>query len=148
MEIKSLVELSAMTKEELISLILGNENQNKSVCAKSFDSPNGQISREFVTTDSKGNVLFKDVWNWTYTKDGLVDEITHVVLDDKKNILLADKITHSDSGVIKRSLDIKQLPAEMLSARESLTDATLIEDPEIEIIGEKTTGLGEEIKTP
>lgn len=122
METKSLIELSAMTKEELISLILGDENQNKTICSKSFDSPNGQISREFVTKDAKGTVVFTDIWNWTYTKNGQVDEIIHVVLDSKKIPVMADKLVHSNATVQKTSIDLKQIPAEMLSARESLID--------------------------
>ena len=143
MENKSLSELTLMTKEELISLILGDENQNNTICTKSFDSPNGQISREFVTKDPKGSILSTTVWNWTYAKNGQVDEITHVVLDSKKIPIIADKILHSDGVVEKIDIDLKQIPAVMLSAQE-----TLIETVDEKIIDEKDVESEIETKIP
>jgi hypothetical protein len=149
METKSLIELSAMSKEELIILILGDENQNTSTCIKSFDSPNGQVSREVVTTDSKGTVISTDIWNWTYKQSGVVDEIFHLKLDDKKNPVLADKIVHSDVSAEKISVDLKKIPKEMLSAREVL-DIPIVEEKPIEEkpIDEKEIDSGLEIKAP
>ena len=96
-------ELEKMTKGELIAAIVGN--QNKTECTAFEDGPDGQVMRQFTTTDAAGAVVQVDHWDWTYKESGEVDEITHIVTDGKA-IQNASKITNSDRSVLV-ALDIK-----------------------------------------
>jgi hypothetical protein len=86
-------ELERMTKGELIEALVSN--QNSTTCTKSIDGPNGQVLRELVTRDAAGAVLKTERWDWTYKKTGEVDEIRHVVMDEKGAQTLAEKIVQT-----------------------------------------------------
>jgi hypothetical protein len=95
-ENKSLVELNAMTKAQLISEITKDRTTTECIVAK--DSPEGQLQRTFVTKDVSGNVLKTEDWIWSYNK-GVVNEIQHVVKNDKSVVSIAEKIVHDNTGV-------------------------------------------------
>jgi len=100
MEEKTLEELNLMTKEELVSLIIGDKKETETICTKSIDSVNGQVAREFVIKDLAGTVIKTEKWDWKYDKSGVVSEITKTVLNEKSMPIESTKIATVD-GVLK-----------------------------------------------
>jgi len=100
LETKSIAELNAMTKEDIISAIVAERPTMSEVCTKVVDGVNGQISREFVTKDLAGAVIKTEQLDWKYDKAGVVSEITKTVLDAKAVTVEAVKIATVD-GVLK-----------------------------------------------
>jgi TusA-related sulfurtransferase len=100
-------ELERMTKGELIEALVSN--QNSTTCTKSIDGPNGQVLRELVTRDAAGAVLKTERWDWTYKQTGEVDEIRHVVMDEKGAQTLAEKLVHANNKVTMATMTEKEV---------------------------------------
>lgn len=107
-------ELEALTKGEIIAAIVGD--QGKTVCTKSVDGLNGQISREYETKDALGVLQKIEKWDWFYDKAGVVMEITKTVYDSKSAVIEAVKIATVDGAlkvvpvVIEDIAPIEKLP--------------------------------------
>jgi hypothetical protein len=88
-------QLLAMTKAQLVTEI--TKDRTTTLCTKSVDCKDGQVSREYVTRDIANAITQTDQWGWTY-KDGIVFEIAHVVLDGKGVVVLSEKIVKDGGG--------------------------------------------------
>jgi len=109
MEEKTLEELNLMTKEELVSLIVGDKKETETICTKSIDSVNGQVAREFVTKDANGVILKTEKWDWKYDNAGVVSEIIKTVLDEKSVPAESTKIATVDGVLTNVQVEIKPI---------------------------------------
>lgn len=100
----TIIELNAMTKEQIIAEIVADRKTE--TCVKSEDCENGQVLREYVTKDLAGNLIKTETWAWAY-KDGVVSEITKTVLDSKSLPIEAVKIATVDGTLKAVPISIK-----------------------------------------
>ena len=104
---KSLTELNLMTKAQIITEI--TKDRIETVCIKSIDSKEGQVSREFVTRDVAGALVKTEQWDWTYKPTGEVAEIFHIILDSKNVKIASEKIIHAVGSIKLISLITQEI---------------------------------------
>jgi len=91
-------ELESMTKEQIISAILGERRTCE--CIEAKNCPSGQLSRVYAIKNGFGVVLNVEKWDWIYEKSGVVEEISKTIYDSKLTIIEATKIV-TVNGVLK-----------------------------------------------
>ncbi|MDO8671245.1 MAG: hypothetical protein Q7O66_07410 [Dehalococcoidia bacterium] len=94
---KSLTELQAMTKAQLIASIL--EGQTDIELEHSEDGQHGQVLRQHVIRDrATGNIIRRVRTTWTYHPNGDVADIATVETDAGGKELRSQTVRHPKSG--------------------------------------------------
>ena len=92
----TLIELNAMTKDQLIDALTEDRMETKTTVSKG--DKRGQLREVRETKDPAGKLVSGQEVDWTYFKNGNVDIITIVDKDAKGKETSRNLVKHNEGG--------------------------------------------------